>query len=149
VLTVPADVVEKSAYPAVLDPTIGPEIGTDNPIFAAAGGDQTRPAVAFGNGNYLVGWDRSRGANVDLYGVRVSPGGAVLDPTGIPITTGLGDQLRPAIAFDGTNWIVTWDGTPANPISVDIYAARVSPAGVVLDPGGIQVTNTGIAYGAA
>ena len=64
----------------------------------------------------------------------MSSGGTVLDPGGIAIANG----SSPALAFDGTNYLVTWAG-PSR-----IYVARVSQAGVVLDPGGIQLPGGGM-----
>lgn len=34
----------------------------------------------------------------DIYGARVLPSGTVIDPTGMPISSGASDQLRPALA---------------------------------------------------
>lgn len=49
-----------------------------------------------------------------------------------------GVQVYPDVAFDGTNYMVIWsDLRVANNITV--YASRVTQAGVVLDPAGIQV----------
>lgn len=50
-------------------------------------------------------------------------------------------QIMPCADFDGENLIVAWTDlrdVPLNP-STNIYACRVSPAGVVLDSGGILV----------
>jgi hypothetical protein len=42
------------------------------------------------------------------------------------------DQKSPATAFDGGNFLVVWEDC-RNETS-DIYAARVTPQGIVLDP---------------
>ena len=43
-----------------------------------AANDQIQPAVAFDGASYLVVWQDSRGANVDIYGQRVATTGALL-----------------------------------------------------------------------
>jgi len=75
---------------------------------ALADGHQFAPAVAFDGTNYLVAWQDGRGTYYDVYGARVSPAGAVLDPAGIAFSTAEREQLAPALAFDGTNYFVTW-----------------------------------------
>jgi hypothetical protein len=78
VLTVPAETVEASAYPAVLDPVIGPELGMDAPIFAPAPQWFGVPAVAWGGGSYLVAWPDARRVSVApaaIFAARVSPAG--------------------------------------------------------------------------
>lgn len=67
---------------------------------------------------------------------RVSPQGVVLDPT--PIIASGGDvHSFPSIAFDGTNYLVVW--TDGRNYPYDVYGARVSKAGVVLDVNGIGI----------
>src|SRR5207244_8680160 len=70
-------------------------------------------------------------------GARVSPVGTALDPDGITISTGTcrGD---PVLAFDGANYLAVWEDFRSGP--ADIYGARLSPFGTVLDPEGIPVS---------
>ena len=103
---------------------------------------ESSPAVAFDGTNFLVVWtDERNGDGLDIYGTRVSPAGAVLDPAGIAICAGPYTQDCPAVAFDGTNFLVTWMDERGG--TRDIYGCRVSPAGAVLDPKGIGICTSG------
>ena len=104
------------------------------------------PTVAFDGTNYLVVWAEARavpegGSYSDIYAARVSPAGAVLDPAGIAISSADWEQTEPAVAFDGTNYLVTWMDRRSG-TNTDIYGARVSQAGAVLDPAGIAISTT-------
>ena len=106
---------------------------------STAGGWQQFPAVAFDGTDYLVVWldDRS-GSGCDIYGARVTPAGIVLDAAGIAISTAESFQKYPALAFDGTNYLVTWEDDRGS--DYDIYGCRVTPQGSVLDPQGIAIS---------
>jgi len=113
---------------------------------STAQGEQTFSSVAYGGGNFLVVWRDSRTlADSDVYGARVTPGGVVLDPSGIPVSTATGIQGEPAVAFGGGHFLAAWsDGRnyPGGAQKFDIFAARVDPDGTVLDgPGGIPVNS--------
>ncbi len=91
-------------------PYISPEIDLDLPISAVAGDSQTYSSVAFDGTNYMVVWQDNRsGIGSDIYAARVTPTGEILDPTGIPVSVMPGDQGKPDIAFDGTQYIVVWE----------------------------------------
>jgi hypothetical protein len=117
---------------AVLDPT-GFAVST-------AADEHRNPAAAFDGTNFLVVWEDWRdGQRPNIHGARVTPDGAVLDTAGIAISTVADDQDNPAVCFDGTNWLVVW-GDHRDGSQYDLYAARVTPAGAVLDSNGIAVS---------
>lgn len=100
---------------------------------------QETPTVASLGTKFLVVWSDRRGANnYDIFATRVGEDGAVLDPSGLPISTASGDQKEPVVASDGTGWLVAWTDSRGGSSS-DIYGARVSSTGQVLDPGGLPL----------
>ena len=69
-------------------------------------------------------------------GVRVTPSCDTINT--VVISNAPSIQRTPDVAFGGGNYMVAWsDGR--NGLFYRIYAARVTPAGSVLDPSGIQV----------
>jgi hypothetical protein len=109
-------------------------------VTPAAAGNQSEAAVAFDGTNYLVVWQDTRLGASDIYATRVSPSGTVLDPGGFPISVAPDFQGSPAVAFDGANYFVFWEDQRAGSPNWDIYGARVTPAGTVLEPGGIPIS---------
>jgi len=107
---------------------------------AGAPDNQSDPALAFDGTNFLVVWEDGRYGSLDVYGARVTPAGAVLDPSGIAISTAANDQSEPALAFDGADFLVVWTDYRSGSDADDIYGARVTPAGVVLDTSGIAIS---------
>jgi len=106
------------------------------------------PQVAFDGQNYLVVWeDFRRGERIcDVYGARVSQAGQVLDPDGFPICTTTYLDLtpnlciRPAVAFMGDKWFVTWVNMYLERRA--IFGSGVSRDGQVLNPGGVKISTT-------
>jgi hypothetical protein len=148
VMRVPADVVEHAAYPAVLDPVIGPELVVDEPLLLP-GGSPNSAEISHGAGQYLLVWQSISivGADRDLFAVRIKDDGTVLDPTGIPVCAYSNSaQSLPAVDFDGSQWLVVW-GDDRNDQG-DIYGARVGADGQVVDPNGIPlITQAGFQDG--
>jgi hypothetical protein len=110
----------------------------DFSVVPATTGDcvKGKPGIAFDGVNFLCGWQKGS----DIYVTRVSPGGSVLDPEGIAISVGLNQaSYPPSVGFDGTNYLIAWCATRGG-VS-EIYGARLTPAGEVLDPGGVKLTS--------
>jgi hypothetical protein len=127
-------------------------------VVSAAADFQERPRVAFGKTVFLVVWqDLRNGKDYDVYAARVSPDGKTLDPDGILVAGGEHNQCCPAVAFDGTGFLVVWqdfrtgkytiggsrvsiDGKPLDSARGPEGAKRVEG---VLDAGGIVLGNSG------
>jgi hypothetical protein len=109
--------------PRAGEPLVSPEYAVTD----EGGGWQNGQAIGFDGINYLVGWQEESRLKI----ARVNQFGGHLDGTGIDIAPGSG----PRIAFDTNNYLLAWNG--ANPRGNK--AARVSPQGVVLEPGVITV----------
>jgi hypothetical protein len=113
----------------VLDGSSGFVIGT--------GSDN--PAVAFDGEKYLVVWGKFNG-QYDIYGAKVGTDGQV--SAEFPISSAPGEQIEASIAFGGGIYLVVWRNTSSGSgpaATTDIYGARVSPEGTVLDPTGLQI----------
>jgi len=116
-------------------------LNTDGIAISMASNQQERPAIDFDGTNYLVVWEDRNSGDVDIYGARVTPGGHVLDPDGIAICKAPRFQFSPAIAFDGTNYLIAWEDYRRS-IYSDIFGTRLTPGGTVLDTAGIFLCNT-------
>ena len=100
------------------------DIGIGSPAFGHP------PAVAFDGTNVLVTWEKwmpfdGGGGMVRLHGTRVA-GANLLDPAGFPIAT-RDDQTFPAVAYDGTSFVVIWSAVNG------AQGARVTSAGALVD----------------
>jgi len=119
----------------------GAVLDTGGFVISQAPDRQDSPALGFDGANLLVVWeDRRSGGNPDIYGARVTPGGTVLDTNGFVITQAPNWQCNPALDFDGANSLVVWEDCRNNPAESDIYGARVTPGGTVLEPDGIVIS---------
>ncbi|MCY3001814.1 MAG: hypothetical protein NTV21_08420 [Planctomycetota bacterium] len=119
-----------------LDATGAPLDTVPFPI-ATLPGDDSAPRVAWNGSNWLVAW-KSQAPGGSIYsaamvGARVSPAGQVLDAAPIVVLPySFSDIGTNALASDGNNWVVVAQGTSGG--SANLRAARVSAAGVLLDP---------------
>lgn len=99
-------------------------------------------SVASDGNGYLVVWSKSVGTqnpntDQDIFGRRVAGNGTVLDANDIVIAAASGTQWSPIVAWNGANYQVVWRDARNNG---GAYGARVSSAGVVLDPAGVPIS---------
>ncbi|WP_437978650.1 hypothetical protein WMF11_20405 [Sorangium sp. So ce295] len=137
-IVVPEEVVARSIFPAEIDPLLTLRIPLNEPVLGFARLDQSMPAISFDGTNYLVIWNDNRAIDENyrrLFATRVTPAGEVLDPGGIPVLENGTAQHPPAIAFDGTNYLVAFVD-----ISGWVRFNRITPAGVPLHgQGGVVI----------
>ena len=122
----------------------GLKIGDEMVVASDGPGGKLRslPAVAYGDGIYLVvwqeGWHGDQG-NSRIYAARVGLDGKVLDPGGVevaPCKTGV--QENPRVAFIDGVFLVVWQDL-RNGEDCDVLGARFSLEGKVLDSASIPI----------
>ena len=119
----------------------GVVLDTAGIAISPAEGVQYRSALAYGGASYLATWDCYRDRQVDVCGSRVTPQGEVLDTAGVVISQAANDQQSPAIATDGTDYLVAWQDYRDGSGYGDIYGARVTQQGAVLDPAAFVISH--------
>ena len=91
-----------------------------------------------------MAWDESFNGvdiNADVRGTRVSSAGALLDGSGFTIGSAMNGQVDPAIAWNGTNYLVVWSDQRAQN-NYQLYGTLVHPAGIVIEPAGLPINTT-------
>ena len=93
--------------------------------------NQEQAAIAYDGTNYLVTWSSfaKDGDSHGIYGQRVSPTGSLVGSEFQINTHTTGHQLSSKLAYDGTNYLVTWQSELQDGDSYGIYGQRVSPTG--------------------
>lgn len=122
----------------VLDPD-GIPVSTDK-------SQQWNPALCSDNINFFVVWEDCRNLKknaIDIYGARIDRNGRVLDPAGIPIATEIAHQRLPAVTYGASDHFVAWRDERAGTHIYEIYGARVTSKGKVLDTRGIKLAAEG------
>jgi hypothetical protein len=100
--------------------------------------------------HHLIVWNDTVNGALDVKGLRLDAAGQPVDVAPFAITNAPCDQTAGAIASDGKDFFVVFaDGrnqsTCSSSSEFDIYGARVSGAGQVLDPNGQAIEVTPIA----
>jgi hypothetical protein len=124
-------------YGTRVDPT-GNVLDPAGILISTAYTHQKYPSVAFDGTNYLVVWQEEWVSLYDIYGARVNQTGVVIDTLGISISTALNQQQRPSVCFNGADYLAVWQDTRDR--QSNIYGARVSSSGIVIDTSGLPIT---------
>jgi hypothetical protein len=123
-------------------------------VIATGPRDQLSPVVAAAqtSGFVVIAWSDDRmGIPDDLYGISVRTvfGGSGQVVSGPPTLAGgsisqsANAQRRPAVASDGSVYLLTWDDLRG--ATIGIYALRVDASGTPLDPNPILVSTASAA----
>ena len=95
--------------------------------------------MAWNGTDFLVVWqDSPLGRHVDIYGDPGERRRQRARPRGHPHLHRGRRPAAPAVAWNGTDFLVVWEDYRVG--FTDIYGARVSGAGTVLDPAGIPIS---------
>jgi large repetitive protein len=140
-MRVPSAVLDRSVYPAVLDPVIGAESGVDSQVNGFPGGAASSPSLSHGSGtNYLAVWTDGRngaGHETDIWAARVRADGTPIGAN-ISVARSVILEHQPVVTWTGTEWLLAW--TREDVINAGVAAARVSTTGVVTSLGIIANT---------
>jgi hypothetical protein len=72
----------------------------------------------------------------------------VSDPNGFIVCNNTNSQLSPAVAANGTNYLVVWaDDRIIHGLHSAIFGSRISSAGTVLETNGFQIFTNAISLG--
>jgi hypothetical protein len=117
--------VASGPYPAVLDPTLTPEQGIDQPTSEATGDVSNVALVAGPAQTYLAAWIERNYASASI--VRAVRLGADGTPIGSPATLATDVTDSVSVAWDGTRWLVAAAG------ATNTAFVRVAADGTVVD----------------
>jgi hypothetical protein len=120
----------------VLDPTgilIASSLPSDTLVHAS-------PSVSFAGSDWFCVYQKNDndGSDPNIYGRRVATTGTIIDS--VIISNPTNTQSRPRITFDGTNYLTIWQDTRPGSNYIEVYGARITPTGVVLEPNGIPIS---------
>jgi|GEM_PF-3033519 len=107
------------------------------------------PCLCFGANNYMLLWnfvDFLGDYNENIYGLRISPAGTVLDANNIPVSCVSGNQISPSLAFDGSEFLAVWQDfrNDENSYKPLIYFTKIDTSGTVLDSVGSSLLQNSI-----
>ena len=98
--------------------------------------------LAFGNDDYLVVWVYYEPGMLNIVGKRVSPSGIVLDTSLIYISSSSWSKsFPPKVVFNDPYFLVAWDDSMPYSSDIDIFAARVTDSGILIDTNAIVVSS--------
>ncbi|MDQ3982945.1 MAG: hypothetical protein M3271_09740, partial [Actinomycetota bacterium] len=119
----------------------GEPVRTNGTLVSTMDGFEQEPAVAYDGGVHMVVWTSERRRVRDVYGIARRAGDPPPeDPR--PVALGLNVQVVPSVAWNGRVFLVVWADSRESSWAQDIYAARVTAAGRVLDGTGFKVSSS-------
>lgn len=90
---------------------------------------ESAPAIANNGDVTLVVWEDDRLGGADLFGARLARDGTLLDPDGLSIASGIALHTSPAVASDGSGFLVAYHQDDAG--STTLRAVTVGADGTI------------------
>jgi len=123
-------------------PPFGPPQAAFNPTPISGGSADLD--IAYSGSKYLLVWRMNSLANANNYiAGRIMNADGTFPPGYFTVAEAPGRQLRPCVAWDGTQFLVAWEDQRNQEsffdARTDVYGARVSEVGVLLDPNGFAI----------
>jgi hypothetical protein len=128
-LRVPERVLAESRFPAVLDPDVGPEIGTDPPVYQPSDFGHNPELASDGSGFLSV-----QEVNARIRAVRVDGTGKLLDLNWLDLGVDGITQLYPSVVFGGGRYFVTWTelvNNAAGDSTMEVRGRFLKPDGTI------------------
>lgn len=125
-------------FPLALSAGEQPKLAAEKLLPSYKGKDAYRPGAGFGKDVFLVVWQADRMQKGDLVACRINEKGESLEAEPFVVSGAPDDQERPRVAFGKGVFLVVWQDL-RNGKDYDVYAARVSPEGKVLEPKGLLI----------
>lgn len=118
--------------------------GNAGSAFYISSGTQPLPTAAAAPDTALFVFPEGGVSGLDMFARRILDGGGFLDAVDLTVAAADKDQRAPAAGWDGAVFLTAWvdnraDTGPGAQTVGDLYAARVTTDGTVLDPGGFAV----------
>jgi hypothetical protein len=104
----------------------GTPLGSEFPLSSAPGNAGAPSAAGRPGGDYLVVWQAADGALSGVIGRRFDSAGTALGPEFVVNTTTAGNQGSPAVAADGTGFVVAWSASAGQS---GVFGRRFDTAG--------------------
>ena len=107
---------------------------------------QNAPSCVSDGDTYWVGFHTSACDSTysNVYVARIDASGTVIDPDGFPVCTAEGEQRGVKLAWgDGTLLVLWEDDRNFGGTGYDVYGARISSGGTVLNPDGMAIVEFG------
>lgn len=120
-----------AAYPILIDPLISNLIRLEQ---TAPANNQNAPEVTYNpdQDEFLLVWQDYRNGHWDIFGQRVSGGGALLDENFI-ITNAAYQQSNPRIAYGNGVYLVAWrHHLSSSATAYDVYGGIISGTGEIV-----------------
>ncbi|QSQ19174.1 tandem-95 repeat protein [Pyxidicoccus parkwayensis] len=109
---------------------------TEKILVSSSSHTQLSPSVASDGHHHLVVWTEPNALpqGSDIFGTFLDDAGVEVTPGGFAITQAARNQQAPAVAFDGTHFLVTWTETLSNADDHAIMGRRIPAFGAPVTP---------------